>query len=78
MAKTDGKCLCMACRDEEEHARGLGENCYRAALRKVNAGETTWEELEELGLARAPYATPRTKFDAVYEKAKRRKPAVVK
>lgn len=33
------------------HSRGLCDTCRTSARRAVNRGETTWEELVELGLA---------------------------
>lgn len=46
------KCLVSACRNGEGNGlRGLCMKCYSAAKKKVEAGEISWEELEDLGLA---------------------------
>lgn len=34
-------------------SRGLCHNCYLVVLKRVNAGETTWEKEVELGHAEA-------------------------
>lgn len=39
-------------RGEKGLKRGMTEARYRAALRMVNAGETTWGELEKAGVAK--------------------------
>jgi hypothetical protein len=38
--------------DRESHCRGICKNDWIAASRLVKKGETTWEELESLGVAR--------------------------
>lgn len=43
-------CLVPNCPDPAK-VRGLCERCYANANRMVRAGQTTWEELTELGLA---------------------------
>lgn len=37
------------------HARGLCHRCYRNAAAQVSRGQTSWHELEELGLIRPAY-----------------------
>ena len=46
-------CLVPGC-DRESHCRGICKNDWVAASRLVRAGETTWEELQSLGLSRPP------------------------
>jgi hypothetical protein len=71
MAK-ESKGVCLVCKNEPKHARGLGETCYRKALRSVNDGETTWGELVELGLAEEPYQRD-TQFSLALERARMKK-----
>ncbi len=33
-------------------SRGLCPRCYQTALRMIARGETTWEQLEEIGMSR--------------------------
>lgn len=46
--------------------RGLCLKCYGKAKKKVDAGETTWEKLEEKELCKKSASDP---FDSAYEKA---------
>lgn len=53
--------------------RGMCENCYAGAARKVREKQTTWEELERLGLCRQAITVgPRkaNKFTQAFDKAK--------
>lgn len=43
-------CITPGC-DRPYHSRGLCDTCRTQARRAIKRGETTWEELEELGLA---------------------------
>ncbi len=44
------KCITPGC-DHISHYRGLCNGCYQSALAIINTGQTTWLELESLGLA---------------------------
>lgn len=51
MSENNGKiCLTPGC-GEKRNQRGLCTRCATTARNMVKAGETTWEELESLGLA---------------------------
>lgn len=45
------RCIIEDCSREVLH-HGLCRGCYQAASRRVRAGETTWADLEQKGLAR--------------------------
>lgn len=45
------KCLIPKCRGDRVGGRGLCQTCYVKAYRQVILGNTTWEEMEKLGLA---------------------------
>jgi hypothetical protein len=50
------ECLTEGCRSRSAaDCRGLCMKCYSAANKLVTEGQTTWEELESMGLA-----TPRS------------------
>ncbi len=59
------RCLIKACMRTAGGKHGLCLVCYSRAKKKVDAGETTWEKLEELGLCKGQ-ADP---FDDAYTKA---------
>lgn len=42
---------CLTC-DNEQVSRGLCSSCYQSAMRAINAGKVTDEELVTLGLIR--------------------------
>ena len=42
----------VARREKKGLKRGMSEARYRAALRMVHAGKTTWEKLERAGIAK--------------------------
>lgn len=44
-------CLIPGCDREKIEVRGICLAHYRVAREKVDGGETTWEELEAMGLA---------------------------
>jgi hypothetical protein len=52
MAKTPSKttCLIRGCQNPVQ-GRGLCKACHSSAAHLIRTGTTTWEELEELGLA---------------------------
>lgn len=52
------KCTRQAC--QQEYARGLCLVCYSIAKKMIESKQTTWEELEKLGLIR-PTEDPFTK-----------------
>lgn len=58
------KCLIKACA-RPRAKRGLCLICYSQAKKKVEAGETTWDKLVELGLCESD----RTPFDDAYDRA---------
>ena len=45
------KCCIDGCKNDAVR-RGLCDACWRSANRAVNAEKTTWEKLEEQGLAK--------------------------
>ena len=61
---------CGAAAAHEAVHRGLCLKCYSRAKKKVEAGETTWEELAALGMCRGEAVDP---FDKQYQKAKQDK-----
>lgn len=63
--ETTTKCIIPTC-DKESRWKGLCGSCYHHALTFINKGETSWEELDSLGLAQAPVP-----FIAAYKAAKR-------
>lgn len=66
------KCIISGCPAKAAaNMRGLCMRCYSRAKKKVEAGETTWLELEQLLLARpAEYNDP---FDAEFARKKESK-----
>ena len=46
-------CLIGGCNNAAT-CRGLCHSCYQQALKKIAKGETTWGQLEALGLCRSP------------------------
>lgn len=48
---SDAACIITECGRDAEH-RGLCKSCWNQAGKAVRAGETTWEELEAVSLAR--------------------------
>ena len=65
-AKRKKTCLVRRCK-RAVRARGLCDACYRAAKRKVQAEETTWDELESHKLAHSQRR--RSPFHQALEKA---------
>lgn len=59
----EAKCLTKGCQGvfggerRKSGARGLCKKCHADAIRLIKAGETTWEEMESLGLAQPKYMT---------------------
>lgn len=47
------KCLTPDCK-EDRRWKGLCSSCYGQAKRLIETEETTWDELEKLGLAELP------------------------
>ena len=45
------KCLTPDCHRHGRVARGLCNACWMAASRSIKAGQTTWAQLEQFGLA---------------------------
>ncbi len=57
-----GKCISPDC-SHTTIARGLCMQCYDVSRRLIANGQTTWDELEESGFARAPRYPRKTKSD---------------
>ncbi len=47
---SDEQCIIPEC-ERKARSRGLCTACYISARLRITAGETTWEQLGELGLA---------------------------
>lgn len=63
---TIGKCLIEDCgRPQAPAKRGLCSLCFLRAKAKVDAKETTWERLAEMGLCESE----RDPFDTAYDRA---------
>lgn len=63
------RCLTSECNAAVTNSdfKGLCLKCYSAAKKKVASGETTWEELEALGLVMSKDETP---FEAAFRRKK--------
>ena len=48
------KCLTPECNGATAAYRGLCGPCHQSASRLIRIGQTTWKELEELGICNAP------------------------
>lgn len=67
MLKTGMKCLIEGCHNGvAENMRGLCMKCYSDAKGLVDSGKTSWEDLEQMGLAFQPIS----KFRAAFNKKK--------
>jgi thymidine kinase len=51
-APSKDHCMVANC-DRPREVRGICASCYRSASRKVRLNETTWDELEKLGIVLA-------------------------
>ena len=60
------ECLVPGCKNEAK-SRGLCGNCYTAARNAVAHEKTSWEALEEAGLA-LPSSREQSAFAAAFEK----------
>jgi len=56
MDRTNRKCIVKQCDATNISGRGLCMKCYYAARNLIRTGKTSWEELQRMGLARAPRA----------------------
>ena len=67
-------CLTPGCK-RKVACKGLCPTCYQQALGKVKRKETTWLELEQLGLAKGVYQQrdDRSPFDRAFNEAKDKK-----
>lgn len=65
------KCLIPEC-SKDSNTRGLCTNCAGTAYFMIKRNETTWEELEKLGLAKPKMAGRGKKGPLFGELAKRR------
>ncbi len=54
----DKLCLVNGC-GSKFRSRGLCNTHYITAIEMVRRGETTWEELVSVGLAKAPHSRPK-------------------
>lgn len=80
MAKRKGKCRGEGCESTAEY-RGLCNGCYRSLWHMVNRGETTWEELEKLGIVAVSHGQgrrPRKIREAALAAIKQNKSAVAR
>lgn len=61
-------CIVPGCNQPAAAAnyRGLCLRCYGTAKKKIDAGETTWDRLVELGLCEKKESSP---FDDAYSRA---------
>lgn len=67
------KCIVPDCKREPNGPRGCCASCYRTARLLVVTSQTTWDELEKLGLIRKSHELPRNPLLVAYQKAKERK-----
>lgn len=65
---TDVKCLIDGCDSYNIEARGLCHGCYQKAMAMVQRRETTWEQLEQLGLVK-PVRHNKSPFREAFTKA---------
>lgn len=56
--RDDAVCMIAGC-DRPVRSRGCCNPCYITLYKRVEAGETTWEELEQAGLVLPPHTTRR-------------------
>lgn len=62
--------ICVCCKEKKPvRGRGLCDSCYEAARRAVNAGDTTWVDLERRKLSKPGVVS---KFRAALAKATKR------
>lgn len=67
LSKVNGK-QCERSAAPGKGTRGLCRPCYTSAVRRVNSGETTWEELERLKLVLPP-TTRKSMWNEMADKA---------
>lgn len=71
--KAETLCIVPDCKRPHDAPRGLCSSCYQSGLKLVHTGQTTWEQLEQLGLARsqlkAESANPLRRAFAAYQAA---------
>ena len=68
MSKTKNGCLVEECR-REPYARGMCRSCYESARRQIVAGNRSWEELVEMGLARTAQRVVRNPLTLALQRA---------
>lgn len=69
MSETEApKCLTEGCHTKAQW-KGLCASCYGVAKKLIEKGQTTWEELTELGLAKVDIKP----FEAAFKLAKQKK-----
>lgn len=73
-ASLEAACLTPGCKfkfggsQEKKGGRGLCHYCHNVASNLIKKGATTWEELEQLGLAQPPY---RTLFEKAFKQRRK-------
>lgn len=72
MVESDYICKIEGC-GKRAHTRGVCQNCYRKAANLVKNGETSWEELEEMGLVDSSKKTRSSAFAKMFEMGKNSK-----
>lgn len=72
--KPPARCIVPACNRDCDAPRGLCTSCYQSGRKLIHSGQTTWEQLEQLGLSRpqvtAESANPLRRAFAAYVAAK--------
>lgn len=65
--KNENSCLIEGCSNFKSNGmKGLCSRCYREAKKRIDAGETTWDQLEGMGLCE----NPENPFSQAFNKAK--------
>jgi hypothetical protein len=67
MPKDKLVCMTEGC-SNSARARGLCMKCYMAAHFRVKSGETSWSQLEALGMCKTAYASPRGPFATQFQR----------
>lgn len=62
-------CLIEGCKRDKKGTRGLCRDHYQVAVRRVRQGETTWIELELLGLCEKSYKTSYGELSSLFDSA---------
>jgi len=62
-------CLIKDCARIKKGTRGLCQDHYQVAVRRVRQGKTTWDELEKYGLAEPSRRTERGGLSMTFDSA---------